>query len=122
MNLLIGSKDAYGNIHCYAIRMHYIADSKFIEDALSDSLNILGTPKDTSLPKIDKNIKLAETDSDYYDYHIIIGNLRKKAEQLEQIRKAKKPVIAICDFDFRFDVEQYIAAGAKYTIVFKELK
>ncbi len=67
------------------------------------------------------SFKVAATDSDEYDYLLLIGNLRTMAADLDKIRKSKKPVIAICDFDFLDDVERYMAAGAQ-VIVFNKLR
>lgn len=55
-----------------------------------------------------------EDDAIFFD-----ANIRKKAEELEIIRRAKKEVFVDCSsFDFMDDVEQYIAAGA--TVSYRE--
>ncbi len=134
-NLLTGKKHPWG-VSCDELGFSFSNEKKFefnekIEDMLSDwlfdDLRILGVYASTyPLPQIFEpyDIKLAVIDppEDYeYDYLLIIGNLRTMASDLEKIRKSKKGVIAICDFDFLDDVERYMAAGAQI-IIFKELR
>ena len=69
----------------------------------------------------DIKVAVVEPKNDNFDYLLLLGNVRKKAEQMETIRRSKKPVIAICDFDFVDDVEQYEAAGAT-VIYFNKLR
>lgn len=135
MNLLVGKKDIYGSVHCYDIKFHYIhKDSQDFSDRFEDQItdawldgDIIGfkaehMPECTLETLPDTKLAVVDPPENYpHDYRIILGNIKKKAEQLQQIRKSKTPIIAICDFDFLDDVEQYIAAGAKHTIVFKKL-
>ena len=135
MNLLIGKKHPWG-VSCDELGFSFSNEKKFefneeVEDMLSDwlfdDLKILGIyasaypvfqifePYDTKLAVIDPPPIYP------YDYLLIIGNLRTMAQDLEKIRKSKKPVIAICDFDFLDDVERYLATGAQ-VITFKELR
>ncbi len=136
MKPLMGSKDEWGNVHCYVIKFHYINKDKFeyderfedqLTDAVLDDTEIIGFPAEY-VPKCihitldDLKIAVTNPPENYpHDYRLIIGNLRTKAADFDKIRRSEKPVIAICDFDFLDDVEQYIAAGAQ-VIVFNKLR
>jgi hypothetical protein len=101
---------------CYAIRFRYCNDVKHIKEVSGDSVEILGiNQKDwprgiAIMPEIE--IAVVNPTNDNYDYLLLLGNLVKKDEDFETIRRSGKKVIAICDFDFIDDIEQYEAAGA----------
>ncbi len=135
MKPLIGKKESWG-VSCDEIGFAFSNNQKFefneeIEDRISDwiydDLEILGIYASAYLvPQVFEihDIKLAVIDPPQgypYDYLLLLGNLRTMAQDLEKIRKSKKPVIAICDFDFLDDVERYMAAGAQ-VIVFNKLR
>ncbi len=122
MKPLIGKKESWG-VSCDEIGFNYINEG-FIPCINGFRSKILGL----TLPAIPlfcvDDLKIAVTnpyENTKYDYLIIFGNLRTMAADLELIRRSKKPVIAICDFDFLDDVERYIAAGAQ-VIVFNKLR
>ncbi len=118
MKPLIGKKHSWG-VSCEEIGFNYIING-FAPCINGFRFKILGcTVPVISFFDID-DLKIAAIDSNEYDYLLLIGNLRTMAADLDKIRKSKKPVIAICDFDFWDDVERYMAAGAQ-VIVFKEL-
>ena len=110
---------------CYDIRFHYCDDVRHIKEVTGDSLEILGiNQKDWPCGiAIMSEIEIAVVNptNDNYDYLLLLGNLVKKHEDLETIRRSKKKVIAICDFDFIDDVEQYEASGA-IVIYFNKLR
>ncbi len=120
MKPLIGEKHKF-TIRCKGLDFVYYYKDHFPVDGKFDC-KIVGLKYGTNLLRFDNKIALFEPQPGYeYDYLIIFGNLRTMAADLEKIRKSKKPVIAICDFDFLDDVERYMAAGAQ-VIVFKELR
>ena len=117
MKPLIGKKYSWG-VSCEEIGFNYIING--LSPCIND-FKILGcTIPVISFFDID-DLKIAAIDSSEHDYLLLIGNLRTMAADLEKIRKSKKPVIAICDFDFLDDVERYMAAGAQ-VIVFNKLR
>ena len=120
MKPLIGKKDDLV-ISCEELDFIYYYKDIFPTNGVYNTA-IVGLDYGTNLLRFDNKIALFEPQPGYeYDYLIIFGNLRTMAADLEKIRKSKKPVIAICDFDFLDDVERYMAAGAQ-VIVFKELR
>ena len=115
-----GTKTEWG-VSCYDLRFKYCDDPRFMEEVVDDATEILGLNQE-DWPNgiaIEPDIEIAVVDSDKQDYMLLFGNIKKKAEQLEIIRKNK--VIAICDFDFLDDVEQYEASGAT-VIYFNKLR
>ena len=120
-----GVKTEWG-VSCYDLRFKYCDDTRFIQEVVDDAIEILGlNQKDwPNGIAIEPDILIAVADpiDDNFDYLLLVGNLKKKAEQLEIIRKHQKfKVIAICDFDFLDDVEQYEASGA-IVIYFNKLR
>ncbi len=113
-----GTKTEWG-VSCYDIRFKYCDDVGYIEEIVDDTIEILGLKDWPSDIAIEPGIEIAVVGSNEQDYFILFGDLKKKAEQLEIIRKNE--VIAICDFDFLDDVEQYEASGAT-VIYFNKLR
>ncbi len=121
MNLLIGEKHKF-TIRCKELDFVYYYKDNFPVDGKFDC-KIVGLKYGTNLIDFgDTKIALIDPQPGFdYNYLLIIGEHRTMAADLEKIRKSKKPVIAICDFDFLDDVERYLAAGAQ-VITFKELR
>ena len=120
MNLLIGKKEPWG-ISCEEIGFRFSDKKEWEHDekldnmisdwVFLDGIKILGVyasayPVKTNCED-NCDIKLAVVGPEDFehDIKIIIGNLRTMAADLNNIRRSKKPVIAICDFDF-LDAEQ----------------
>jgi len=89
-------------------------------DFLSDDIHILGVNNDTMLPKHIGDMEIAVINpkpNQYHDYVLMYGNIIKKSEQFEEIRKSKNKTIVLIDFRDELAVDQYVACGAMVILI-----